>query len=853
MQHTSYLAHRDIDDDGTVFEQTLVDHLLDTADLAREAAAPLPLAAAATVLGLLHDIGKGQGSFQARLLGKSKSHVNHSSAGACYLLERIFDLEEDLDLAEENEPHFIAICECLTYVITAHHGLYDFITMRNGELGNLLYLRLKWQEEPAYEREIRPFIETDLDQACRERYGQSIDDFIKAAFFELLDLRTQLGTLATQSSPSDKARDAAFAFYEACTVRLLLSILKEADMYNSANCFAKDPQARYSQTLTDEIFQRHADCFNTLYAGFAKAPNPSPLNQERSHLADLGNQHALEHASGLFRYHLPTGAGKTLAGTRYAVSNVLTHHKRRFFYVTSFLTVLEQSAREIKKLLGDENVLEHHSNIAVEIADKGDGNTGANDTREDDLDYNALRKLFDHWEFPVIFTTMVQWTNVLFSGRASQIRRFAKLIDSTIIIDEIQNLPVGIIYPMNLMQNFLAHVMHVTLIHCSATQPPYDNDILAHRLLYGDATLQHEDIVPNGAINEALFDRTVVRYLSDEDKLMSLATEDVIDALDDLYDENDSFLIVCNTKHGVKTLRNAIKKAFPDDIVIYLTTNLCAQHRLDLIDTIKKHLERKDAKEKLFCIATNLVEAGVDFDFNVVVRAITGIDSILQAAGRCNRNGNMAHKGQVFIMRYSEDTTSAPALRDIRDRGDVSAEALRVITEEPFNMKALQDYFYDKYFLKKANDMVCKITTLGSDASYLDLLSLNERVQQECIEQEGDVCPGHHLQALKTAAANWQLIKNYGISVLVPYRNDKALANLKEALEEGRFGEAKDMLRRLQRYTVNLAASKGTLAPCIAYTYSHPALQEDIIILQADCYNDDLGVVTDVALPDLMY
>lgn len=849
MQDAPYLAHREKTDGDGAREQSLVDHLLDTAELAREAAAPLPLSATATILGMLHDAGKSQAAFQGLLLGDHKKHVNHSSAGACYLLLRLTAMKENLPLPEDDEAHFAPICECLTYVITAHHGLYDFIGRRDDELKNLLYLRLEWQKDPAYQESVRPFIEGDLNRACQRRFGKGLDDFIKDAFSELLALRHRLESLAAQSSPDH--RHSAFAFYEACTLRLLLSILKEADMYNSANCFAETPQPRYSQEETERVFQEHVDRFDTLYEGFAKAPNPSPLNKERSHLSDLGKNHALKHAQGLFRYHLPTGAGKTLAGSRYAASNVLAHRKGRFFYVTSFLSVLEQSARELKTLLGHDKVLEHHSNIAIESTDNPEHLT--NDSTEDRLDYNALRQLFDDWSFPVIFTTMVQWTNVLFSNRASQIRRFAKLIDSTIIIDEIQNLPVSVIYPMNLMQNFLAHIMHVTLIHCSATQPPYDSEHLAYRLLYGNSALEHKDIVPEEGINKALFDRTDVRYLSNEYKLMPLTTEEIIAALTAHYDEKNSFLIICNTKRGVKSLHEAIKEAFPEDDVIYLTTNLCAQHRLDRIDLIKRHLEGDRPKRKLFCVATNLVEAGVDFDFDVVLRAITGIDSILQAAGRCNRNGKMPEKGQVYIMRYEEDASNAHALKDIRDRGDVSAEALRVIKTDPFDMAALQEYFYKKYFLQKTNDMVCKLPSVSSSASFLDLLSLNKVMRQDYRQQNGKPCLDLHAQSLKRAASNWQLIKSYGKNVLVPYRNDKALADLKEALEKGCYSQAKDILRRLQRYTVNITAGEDALAPYIDYTYPHPDLQEDIIILHPDCYHEDLGVVIDGDLPDHIY
>ncbi len=842
-QERTFLAHRDVTDNGTVLQQRLIEHLLATARLAQTVTEPLPLSSTAAVLGLLHDTGKATHSFQIYLCGRHKKHINHSSAGAFYVFSVMHQYRSDPDFKSYSGSQLFTVMQWLSYTISAHHGLYDFLGWQGDDhhLYNKFDARLFWARsdagKKAYTEEVLPFITEELDPACQATFGKSLSTLLKEAFHELLALQDRLDALAVECTPKEDAaatRDAR-AFFDACTIRLLLAVLKEADIYDSANCFLAEPQHRFSKEETRQTFENHYQRFQDLYARYTASAEPGSLNEKRTELANLGEEHAHHHKNGIFRFHLPTGAGKTDAGSRYAIANAAAFEKRRVFYITSFLSVLEQSAKSIKEIIGDDAVLEHHSNVVAEK--RTAENHQVDDAREDADDYDPRQLLFEDWEWPVILTTMVQFTNVLLKSRASQIRRFAKYIDSTIIIDEVQNIPVEAIYPLNLLQNYLAHIMSVTLVHCSATQPFYDHSALRFRLLYGDDKHDDTDIVPDEAIQSPLFERTNVFFLTENGIDFPLETEDIIGALDDLYDDHTSFLIICNTKRAVRTLWEAISEAYPEDDVFYLTTNLCAAHRLDRIEQIKSLLKENRSDKKLFCVATNLVEAGVDFDFNIVLRSLTGIDSIDQAAGRCNREGNMPDKGSVFIFRYAEDSTKAAALKDIRERANVSAEALQQIPEtqraEPLNMPDLKTFFYKKYFINRSSEMGYP---LKNDTSLIKLLGYNEPMRKAWKAYWPSRPFLGHAQSLKSAADAFELIQEYGQAVLVPYKNDDLLKKLIDALETHQYKQARQLLHQLQRYTVNVSIREDISR----YTSYH--WEDKLFILSPDCYKEDCGI-----------
>src|SRR5699024_11119862 len=350
---------------------------------------------------------------------------------------------------------------------------------------------------------------------------------------------------------------------------------------------------------------------------------------------------------------MPVGSRKTYASLRYSIANSKQFHKSRVFYCTAFLSVLEQIAYLIKDVWGDEYVLEHHSNIIEDFEGNGD--------EEDEKEYQFYEYLKESWESPVVLTTIVQFSNTMFKHWSSNIRRFSKLINSVIIIDEIQSLPTKVVYNFNLMTNFLTHIMNCNILHCTATQPNFDNrDALKYPCFYGDKS--EKSSIIRSIENSEVFDRVDYYSLLGGNLNTVLNTGEILSHIRGQLKDEKSALIVLNTKKAVSNLYNELLKN--DEIrdldceIVYLTTNQCPSHRLEIIEKMKKRLrDLRDHREqkKLICVSTKLVEAGVDIDFDLVYRSLAGIDSIIQCGGRCNREGKKTSKGKLFIFEYEDE------------------------------------------------------------------------------------------------------------------------------------------------------------------------------------------------------
>lgn len=843
------LAHLVMNEEGSIAKvQTLLDHLINTGKYAAEIGGEIDCYYCSFLLGLTHDLGKAKICFKQKILGQNNKHVNHSSAGASYLKIRLKDLINGIK--ELNLETAYSYREIFFYVITAHHGLYDAIGEGQNLRGNFVSRiddRMALDEDiSAIEEEIHPFVVDELEPALAKTLGMSLNDLILQALSELQSVLEKIKKLVAENeNKSIKIRERKI--YEAFFTRLLLSILKTADCFDSSQWFQEEKINSLEKKDLVNIFSDYYELTEKRASYFAGHSGDNSLNIIRTQLSLLAQEHALKQSYGISQFEMPTGAGKTEAGLRYGVTNIKKFNKNRLFYVAPFLSVVEQSAKSIKNVLGEEYVLEHHSNII------NDQDTESLDETELDKSlYLPKAYIVDYWDAAVVVTTMVQFYSTLFAERSANICRFCKLIDSAIILDEIQSLPVEHVYCFNLMLNFLSRIMKVNVLLCSATQPPFNHKELNFPLKFSE----EQQVIPSNSklekpIDYSVFERSQVfptwRDMS-QDEMMEL--DDVVKLLYEQMEVSDSVLCILNTKAAVRSLFEKVKEKFPEIKVVYLTTNLCAAHRLDCIREMKNLLRlnrtENNNKTKLICVTTSLIEAGVDLDFDIVLRSITGADSIEQARGRCNREGFLRKGGKVFILRLKEDNTDVKGLHDIYKRGiltNVFVDKQIELGYTSLDMRLLTEDFYQKYFLEHADEMVYNIPKLGTSA--VELLSTNDanvKAAISCRNQE-DFTKRHKLfQAFETVAKYMKLIDQETKSIIVPYKNEDLLQQLRDAITCYDFKEVKAILKKLQRYTVSVSTWEEIDEHC-SFIYREKSLLDlGVYVLQKESYDELSGI-----------
>lgn len=842
------IAHYDEEDISK--KQLLMDHLFEVSKRAKCLGEMIGLGNTCELQGYLHDFGKSSEPFQLYIKGEYKGRVNHSSAGAKILdyIEEKVRREYDVDGLMKHEgikPIVWKIYkEILQYPILAHHGLYDII---NNDLDYHTGLRLDYDKDGEYDFEGRGLrFYRFLEDEYMGLNGKHIYTLYYDGFIEFIKIYKKLFEMAAKMPDSEnknknKHRKRALYFYYGALVRLLLSILKDADIYDSSNYYRDHKDRVYSQDELDAIWMHMSDSVEELYAGFSNKPDKSDLDKIRNRLANDIYEFAQSHDSGAYELSMPVGSGKTYAGLRYAVANAKKYKKSRIFYTTAFLSVLEQNASSIKGVLGDEYVLEHHSNI-IEDSER-------NDDDDDKNEYQVQEYLKESWESPVVLTTVVQLSNTMFKGRSSNIRRFAKLINSVIIIDEIQSLPVKALYNFNLMTNFLVNIMNCNVVHCTATNPRFDSrETLEYPCFYGDKS--KDTSIVRSMENLEVFDRVDYYSLLGEDLNRDLTTEEVISHIKGQLEDDMSALIVLNTKRAVFNLYNGLlTDSEIDDLgweLVYLTTNQCPKHRLDIIENMKsrlKALRKGESQRKLICVSTKLVEAGVDIDFDLVYRSLSGIDSIVQCGGRCNREGKKLTKGKLFIFKYGEDNLKY--LPDIEKQRSAAGSVLgKLQNDEVMENRINIEDVCENYFLKlysnenmESRHLEFPIDKNGGGNTILDLLTTNPHGR---INYKIKTAKKPHFnlkQSFKTAASNFDLIKENTISVIVEYDNKELMDQLYDEIENRDYHGIKRTLKRLQPYTIAIRRSEE-------YENSvHKQLDGQIFILNREEYDEKVGLM----------
>ena len=808
-------------------KQLLILHLLNVANNAAANAKNLQQNNVLFLLGLFHDLGKASRKFQDKLLNHPNNHVDHSTAGAYYLFNQI-----DLEISNKQMLQKLLFKEICAYVISSHHGLYDipFKDKPNSSEYHYSHLHRRMKEyiianQDIYEEDILFFVNYLDKKLSEETIYAGISQLIKMAFDDFVRVFSKIDSIivATQSEGGPE-----YVFYFSLLERLYLSYLKNADILDTINAYGIQlmPMKEDKKNQLKELYVKQIE---NLYE---KYKNPVlPINQVRTELAEMILSRGKNDSTGIYRLNLPTGAGKTKLSMRYAFHQ-MKNQKNRFIYITPFLSVLEQNALEIKKIIKGEDklgeddflfgIIEHHSNMIDE-------------TEEDEDDKEVLYRAYlqDTWDTNVVNSTMVQFFQTLFKVQASCVRRFANLANTVIILDEVQSLPLSVTSLLNLSLNFLKSVMNTTVILCTATQPKYDLASLKHRLAYGDYYGNNTDLIQMNSQQNALFERTTSYKINE----VLSQTDSMFTSLDEVAEfvikhSEKSILIILNTKKAVSQLYEKIVSLVEDNPVYHLSTSMCPKHRLDIIESIKSRLKNQ---EPVICVSTQLIEAGVDIDFQMVVRSYAGIDSIVQAAGRCNREGNY-ESGEVYLVNLPTKEENLTWLPDLLKKKETTTEILRPLAN-PISLADLNDRFFEEYFNDRASTDFDY--PLGQDkATVFDLLSAT--------------MGGKNLlyQSFKTASERFNLIQNDTVVLIVYYQESKELLQqffavidqYEATYDSSLYARIKKLLRKLQPYTINVYQNSHLIEQTSKY------LNESILVLPENYYSQDRGIVVDDAV-----
>ena len=563
-----------------------------------------------------------------------------------------------------------------------------------------------------------------------------------------------------------------FAFYLGMFERFMESVLIDADRTNTADFMSDSKtQKEFDTAVLWENMHNQLECKLKSFEH-----KTDPISFQRRSISDRCAEFA-KNDVGVCRLIVPTGGGKTLSSLRFAIDYCKANNMDKIIYVAPFMSILEQNGDEIREVAGEENFLEHHSNIIQEI------------TTQEELSEYELRT--EKWDSPVIATTMVQFFNSLFLGKTSSVRRMHRLSRAVIIIDEVQSVPLKCVNLFNLAINFLTKICGSTVVLCSATQPVFEE--LKYPLILDENSSMTGDYSQD-------FERFRRTRLVSQITKAGYTYDEAAGFCYDKYLESGSLLVVVNTKKSAAMLYELIKSknetAANSDkaVIIHLSTNMCPQHRREIIASIRN---MRKAKQRVVCITTQLIEAGVDISFDCVVRSLAGMDNAAQAAGRCNRNGENASICPVYIINIREENlskmgelkTAQSVSRLIIDNGKFT-DLLSVDT-----MTA----YYSKFYNEQKENLSYKVGDSNKSETLINLLSLNKYRYNLRAKPELRYCA----QAFQTAGSVFKIIDENTEDIIVPY-NKEAEELILTLNSDITPQETVELLRTAQKYTVGV-------------------------------------------------
>lgn len=740
--------------DGKKYIQTVEEHCRGVAEIAAELLRDIGLEKTAYLTGMVHDLGKFSENFKNYIEKAAdgekvqRGSVNHTFAGVRFLLEKHSD--------EQLSGFSDIVLEILAYAVGAHHGLFDCVDDNN----NNGFTKRIQKESIDYLNAAQEFL-----KICCSK--QDIEDLLKQSEKEFFPVFNEIEKLADNADA--KIQNTQITFYIGFLARLILSAIIEADRSDTSQFMNG-----YSEKTVKNISEIWINCIKNVEQKLSTMPLDKPINKTRAQIsalcAEAGN---LE--SGIYRLNLPTGAGKTLTSLRYALHHALKHNKKRIIFTMPLLSIIEQNAGIIHDYIGNEElILEHHSNI-VETDEN------------DELDKREL--LVESWNVPIIITTMVQLLNTLFAGKTANIRRMQALCNSIIVIDEVQTVPDKMLSLFNLALNFLAKICNATIILCSATQPCFEKTMYPL-----DKSVK--DLITLTKEQETVFKRVRLEYKGEMD------CEELADFAAGILEKNNSLLLVCNTKNEAAVMFNLLCSKLKDVKAFHISAGMCTAHRKETIKEMQEALENK--QQKVLCVSTQVIEAGVDVSFARVIRLLAGMDNIVQATGRENRNREFDGLAPGYIVRLKGEVLKG--LSEIEAAKNAAANLLvkyknspKIYDNDLMSEKAINEYYECLY--GNVNDGYHDFYIESVRDSILNLMSCNENVDSSKIPEYNKYFMH---QALKTAGGLFTVFDESSIDIIVPYNRGTEIIQKVFAVGDKDYEKVKAILKEAKLYTVSL-------------------------------------------------
>ena len=757
--------------------QSLQTHLTETAEIAKLLAAKLDLDQAGELLGLMHDFGKYSRKFQKYIHDETGlfnpdlddeestpngSKVDHSTAGAQWVYRELRKFGEAQGIGE-------LFGQIMGLCIASHHGA-GLIDCLDDEGNAVWKKRFEKEDELTHLAECERNADEAVQQKAKELAGENL----------IRSLLNAVKPILSDQATNNKIKE----FYLGCLTRFLFSCLIDADRINSSD-FEREAQKEVRRLTEKPDWQSAIDKLETHLASFE---NRYPIDEIRRKISDDCLKRAADF-QGIYTLTVPTGGGKTLASLRYALHHAQKHNLDRIIYIIPYTSIIDQNAQAVREILGEDWVLEHHSNLEPEKQSWQD------------------KLLSENWDKPIVFTTMVQFLDAWFGGGTRGARHIHPMTNAVLIFDEIQTLPVKCVHLFCNVLNWLTTFGKSTAVLCTATQPllgesglqnfPKDKreSIAARGLLKQPA---HAEIMGKHQDLDKLFadlSRVEIRF---NEKAGGWNVEEAGVFLLEQFQTTQSCLFIVNTKKWAQELYQYCKtQNVPPEALFHLSTHQCAAHRKAIFNTIKARLENK---QPVICISTQLIEAGVDISMACVIRALGGLDSIAQAAGRCNRHGEKKGKGQVWVLNLQEQDFTR-ILPDIQAGKNHAERVFRDFAGQDILQPAAMERYFEYYFYQRSDEMAYSIknSTTGSLLDWLSDNALNPYGEKN--DKRSKPLP-LLMQSFKSAGRAFQAIDAPTHAVIVPYgEGAELIAKLCGAWNPKEMYDAK---KKAQRYSVNV-------------------------------------------------
>jgi CRISPR-associated endonuclease/helicase Cas3 len=758
-----YIAHIR-DRDGGI--QTVQEHLSGVQKLSEKFGDKIGIKHLAGLVGLLHDLGKNSVEFKEYIQEAAsnpekpprRGSVDHSTAGGKLLYRRFYK-------RESNEVEKLVIEWAAMSIISHHQGLRDFLTP---ELSSSFLDRVALKKLDEYETSVTAFFDAQISESEFERYFEKAKDDV-------------MGILPLIKKP----------IASSLLIKYLFSCLIDADRTNT-RMFEENEQE-------NEMFDHHA-FFESSYTSLMEKIDAfdqsegadHPINVLRSEMSRQCDEFAVR-PSGIYTLSIPTGGGKTLASLRYALRHALTYGKERIVYIVPYTTIIEQNAQEVRDIIkNDQYILEHHSNVAEheDIFNNLD--------HDETYDRNAkkLKLAKDNWESPIIFTTMVQFLNTFYAKGTRNVRRLHQLTNAVIIFDEVQTVPIKCASLFNEAVNFLYTFGKSSVVLCTATQPALG--VIEHNLKISTYGEMVKDIhhISESFKRVNVIDRTTPR---------GFGAAEISQLINTTMNEVSSTLIILNTKTAVRKLFDELSAEHNANIngytIFHLSTGMCAAHRKDVLANLKDALRNR---QRVVCVSTQLIEAGVDISFDCVIRSLAGLDSIAQAAGRCNRHGKDESRN-VYIIKAADEVLNH--LKEIKIGADITKRVLDDFKKNPekfehdlLSQSSIKHYF--KYYFKQVEGEF-DYPILEIKKTAFDLLNANRDLYSAYRHKHGESLALVSRQSFATAEGYFNVIDSPTKDILVPY-NEKArnlILELNGDMDTKKLGS---LLKTAQQFVISI-------------------------------------------------